>query len=179
MRDPIYHGTAVGHANHSAQFWPAPEKTEVLRYLLDHTPDPFDLANHGRRDRLADLAARDPAIARTAAAIALLVRAYAAFNARDLDAALPCLHPSVDWPDALEGGRLHGPAAVRAYWTRQWSTINPKVEPLYFRPDEAGHLVVEVHQIVRTPTGDLVSDQQVTHAYHLEDGLIRQMRIQP
>jgi len=26
----------------------------------------------------------------------------------------------VDWPNGMEGGRVHGHAEVRAYWTRQW-----------------------------------------------------------
>jgi ketosteroid isomerase-like protein len=44
----------------------------------------------------------------------LLRRAYAAFNARDLDAALALMHPDVDWPNAIEGGRVAGRPDVRA-----------------------------------------------------------------
>ena len=33
---------------------------------------------------------------------------YAAFNARDIDAALAGMHPEVDWPNGWEGGRVHG-----------------------------------------------------------------------
>jgi hypothetical protein len=50
----------------------------------------------------------------------LLRRAYEAFNARDLDGALAPMHPDVDWPNAIEGGRVHGHAAVRAYWAAQF-----------------------------------------------------------
>jgi ketosteroid isomerase-like protein len=41
-------------------------------------------------------------------------RLYAAFNARDLDAVLDQLAEDVSWPNAWEGGRVNGRAAVRA-----------------------------------------------------------------
>ena len=50
----------------------------------------------------------------------LLKGAYAAFNRRDLETALALLYPEVEWANGLEGGTVHGPEAVRAYWTRQW-----------------------------------------------------------
>ena len=34
----------------------------------------------------------------------LLQKLYAAFNARDIDAVLPALHPDVDWPNGWEVG---------------------------------------------------------------------------
>jgi hypothetical protein len=43
----------------------------------------------------------------------LLTRTYGAFNARDIDAVLAVLHPEVDWPNGMEGGRVHGHAAER------------------------------------------------------------------
>jgi ketosteroid isomerase-like protein len=59
----------------------------------------------------------------------IISAAYVAFNARDLDAAIALMHPEVDWPNAWEGGRVHGRAAVRDYWQRQFATISSKVEP--------------------------------------------------
>ena len=50
----------------------------------------------------------------------LLRRAYAAFNARDIDAVLSMMHPNVEWPNAMEGGYVYGHDGVREYWTRQW-----------------------------------------------------------
>jgi hypothetical protein len=41
---------------------------------------------------------------------------YAAFNARDIGSPLTALADDVDWPNAWEGGRLRGTAAVRDYW---------------------------------------------------------------
>lgn len=74
---------------------------------------------------------------------------YAAFNARDIDAALAAMAPDVAWPRAFKGGFVQGPQAVGAYWTEQWSEISPHVEPEAFYPEEAGQVLVEVHQVVR------------------------------
>ena len=109
----------------------------------------------------------------------LLTRAYMAFNARDLDAALATMHPDVDWPNGWEGGRVTGHAGVREYWTRQWAAIDPHVEPVAFATDELGRIVVTVHTIVRELTGAVVSDGMVKHVYTFEDDLVRSMEIQP
>jgi hypothetical protein len=107
----------------------------------------------------------------------LLRRAYDAFNARDIDAALALARPDVDWPNGMEGGREHGHAAVRAYWTRQFGLIDSRVEPVRFRPDDEGRIVVDVHQVVRDLAGNLVSEGEVQHVYKLRDGLIERMDI--
>ena len=106
-----------------------------------------------------------------------LISAYEAFNARDIDRALAAMHRDVQWPNGMEGGWLHGRDAVRAYWTRQWSMIDPRVEPRRFRMDDGGRVVVDVHQVVRDRAGTIVTDQMVQHVYDLEDGLIRRMEI--
>src|SRR3546814_11112882 len=62
--------------------------------------------------------------------IQLLRAAYAAFNARDIDAALALMTPDVAWPRAFKGGFVRGHEEVRAYWTEQWSEIDPHVEPV-------------------------------------------------
>ena len=110
---------------------------------------------------------------------ALLQKAYAAFNARDIDAALETMKPDVEWPNGMEGGAVHGHEGVRAYWTRQWGMINPHVDPVSFNPDSSGRIVVGVHQVVRDLAGNLLTDRMVEHIYSLEDGLIRSMEIRP
>lgn len=50
----------------------------------------------------------------------VITQAYHAFNAHDIDAVLAVLDPDVEWANGLEGGYVHGHAAVRAYRTRQW-----------------------------------------------------------
>jgi hypothetical protein len=107
----------------------------------------------------------------------LLENAYAAFNARDIDAVLNAMHADVVWPNGMEGGNVYGHSGVRDYWTRQWGLIDPHVEPLRFEADEAGRIVVDVHQIVRDRTGNIMVDEIVQHVYSIEDGLVRSMEI--
>jgi len=108
---------------------------------------------------------------------ALLQRAYAAFNARDLDGALATMQPDVVWPNGMEGGFVNGHEGVRAYWTRQWGMIDPRVDPVSFTEDESGRIVVSVHQVVRELSGKVLLDRMVEHVYTLKDGLIQQMDI--
>ena len=102
---------------------------------------------------------------------------YADFNAHDIDAVLAHLHPDVDWPNGWEGGRVHGHAEVRDYWTRQFAAINATVEPVGFTEDAEGRVAVEVQQTVKDLAGNVVSDGRVTHVYTLRDGLVTRMDI--
>jgi ubiquinone/menaquinone biosynthesis C-methylase UbiE len=107
----------------------------------------------------------------------MLENAYRAFNARDIDTALTTMHADVEWPNGMEGGSVHGHDGVRAYWTRQWGVIDPRVEPLRIHTGDDGRIEVEVHQLVRDPAGRVVKDEMVQHAYRVEGGLIRSMEI--
>lgn len=107
----------------------------------------------------------------------LLHATYKAFNARQIDDVLANLHPLVDWPNGIEGGRIHGRENVRAYWIRQWNMINPRVEPVNIRQDESGQTDVEVHQVVRDLAGNLLVDQTVHHVYTIQNGLVEKMEI--
>lgn len=107
----------------------------------------------------------------------LLMSAYSAFNARDIDAVLAVMHPEVDWPNGWEGGRVYGHQGVRDYWTRQWGAIDPHVEPVGFDTDEAGRAVVKVRQVIRDLEGNVISEGMVEHVYLIEGGLIKSMEI--
>jgi ketosteroid isomerase-like protein len=108
----------------------------------------------------------------------LLRAAYAAFNSRDIDAALVLMTPDVAWPMAFKGGFVRGPEEVRTYWTEQWSEIDPHVEPVGFSGEEGG-ILVEVHQVVRALDGAVLADDRVWHRFTLEDGLIKAMEVVP
>ena len=73
---------------------------------------------------------------------------YDAFNARDVDAVLNAVTDDVDWPNAWEGGRIHGKPAMRSYWTRQWAEIDPRVEPVEVAERDDGRVAVAVEQTV-------------------------------
>ena len=115
----------------------------------------------------------------TAPEIELLRAAYTAFNARDIDAVLALMTPDVVWPKAFKGGFVRGPEEVRTYWTEQWSEINPHVEPVAFYPDDAGRILVEVHQVVRDLAGAVLADEHVGHRFTLTHGLIQAMEVSP
>jgi hypothetical protein len=111
--------------------------------------------------------------------IELLRAAYAAFNARDIDAALVTMSPHVAWPKAFKGGFARGHQEVRAYWTEQWSEIDPHVEPVSFRPECAGDILADVHQVVRDLSGTVLVDEHVSHRFTIEDRLIQAMEVCP
>ncbi len=107
----------------------------------------------------------------------ILRRAYDAFNARDVEAVIVLMHPEVDWPNGMDGGRVRGHSAVRDYWQRQFGMIDSRVEPRGFDTDCLGRVVVDVHQVVRDTAGNLLSEGAVQHVYSIRDGLIEQMEI--
>jgi|GEM_PF-430236 len=111
--------------------------------------------------------------------IQLLHAAYTAFNARDIDSALALMTPDVAWPKAFKGGFVRGQEEVRAYWTEQWSEIDPHVEPVGFHPKEGGKIMVEVRQVVRDLAGAVLADEHVGHCFSFADGLIRAMEVCP
>lgn len=108
----------------------------------------------------------------------LVKKAYTAFNARDIDMAFSTMHPDVQWPKAFEGGYVSGQNEIREYWTRQWTEINPNVEPVGFNERQDGTLEITVHQIVKDLQGNLMFDGTVKHIYTLKDGLLRRMDIE-
>jgi ketosteroid isomerase-like protein len=104
---------------------------------------------------------------------------YASFNARNIDGVLAATTADVDWPNAWEGGRLSGHDQVRDYWTRQWAQIDPRVEPVSITTRSDGRVAVEVSQVIRSPAGELLSEDRVWHVYELRDGLISRMDVEP
>lgn len=105
-------------------------------------------------------------------------KAYSSFNSRNIEKALSTMQKDFQWSKAWEGGYISGHNEIRAYWTRQWTEINPKVEPVDFRERENGSLEVKVHQNVKDLQGNLMFDGIVKHVYTFEDGLIKTMDIE-
>lgn len=113
----------------------------------------------------------------SASDIGRLRETYAAFNSRDIDAALALITPDVEWPRAFKGGFVQGPQAVRAYWTEQWGEINPHVEPVSFDQESPDRIMVKVHLVVRDMAGAVLADEYVGHRFTMERGLIRRMEV--
>jgi hypothetical protein len=112
-----------------------------------------------------------------ATTLALIRAAYAAFNSRDIDAVLALMTPDVEWPRAFKGGFVQGKAEIGAYWTQQWSEIDPHVEPTAFYPVDDTHVNVLVRQVVRGLKGEVLGDEDVGHRFTIHDGLIQRMDI--
>ena len=108
----------------------------------------------------------------------LIQKAYAAFNARDIDTALTTFHTDVQWPKAFEGGYASGHDEIRTYWTKQWTEINPHVEPVALNERQNRTWEVTVHQMVKDLQGNSLFDGTVKHVYTLQDGLVRRMDIE-
>lgn len=111
--------------------------------------------------------------------VQLLRAAYAAFNARNFDAAFVTMASDVAWPRAFKGGVVRGHQEIQAYWKEQWSEIDPHVEPVSFYPEGAGRILVDVHQVVRDLNGVILGDEHVGHRFTIEDGLIQAMEVCP
>ena len=76
----------------------------------------------------------------------IINEAYLNFNKRNIDAILLLMSEDVLWPNGWEGGYVKGHKEVREYWTRQWNSINPIVEPMTIK--ENNKYETEVHQVV-------------------------------
>jgi hypothetical protein len=98
-----------------------------------------------------------------------IAQAYSAFNQRNIDGALALMSDSVSWPKASEGGRVVGKDEIRAYWSRQWIEFDPHVDPLEVLDQGAGRIHVRVHQLVKSLSGDVLSDSEVWHVYTISN----------
>jgi ketosteroid isomerase-like protein len=111
------------------------------------------------------------------AEVELLKRVYIQFNSRDIEAVLAAMHEDVMWANGMEGGHVHGRDEVRSYWTRQWTMMDPHVEPVRFTNGPDGEVVVEVNQVVHDLNGNLLADRTVSHVFRIENGLIERFDI--
>lgn len=107
---------------------------------------------------------------------------YERFNAKDIDGVLAFLSDDVAWANGMDGGYVHGHDGIRAYWTRQWSVVDPTVEPVRFDQGADGTVVARVKQTIRDLEGNPVQekglrDKTVTHIFHFADGKVARFDI--
>ena len=108
----------------------------------------------------------------------LVAKLYRGFNSRDIDTVLEALAENVAWANGMDGGHVHGREAVRAYWTQQWATIDPHVEPMAVAERGDGSTTVEVHQLVKDLEGKLLLDEKVRHVFHIHGGCVTRFDIE-
>lgn len=97
---------------------------------------------------------------------------------RDIEAVLSQMTADVDWPNAWEGGRVHGHEGVRDYWSRQWASIDTRVEPVAFSARADGSIAVEAHLLARGLDGALLSEGRVVHVYSFRAELVAGMDVE-
>lgn len=115
-----------------------------------------------------------------AAQEALLRRMYEVFSTDGREAFMQrCLAPDVDWPNVLDGVRLHGLEAVRAYWARQFATGHPLVRLEGLRRDADGEAVVATVRLgMRDSSGERWAEETVEHVYRFDGaGLVTRMDV--
>jgi len=117
--------------------------------------------------------------------VEVLQRIYQRFNARDIDGVLAALTDDVVWANGMDGGYVHGPEALREYWTRQWSLVSPHVDPVAFHHAADGAIVAEVRQTIRDLDGSPLEgqthglkDKTVGHVFRFREGKVARFDIQ-
>ncbi|NPD65550.1 nuclear transport factor 2 family protein [Lichenicola cladoniae] len=117
--------------------------------------------------------------------VAILVRIYDCFNARNIGGVLAVLTDDVTWANGMDGSHVHGHVALHDYWTRQWTTVSPHVEPLAFHRTADGAIVAEVRQSVRDLSGNPLQEQAhglkdktVQHSFRFRAGKVARFDIQ-
>jgi hypothetical protein len=77
----------------------------------------------------------------------------------------------------LSAADIHGKEEIRTYWSRQWKEFDAHVEPIAVIDRGAGKIDIRVHQLVKSLSGDVLSDSGVWHRYTVADGRIERMDI--
>src|SRR4029077_9385574 len=87
--------------------------------------------------------------------------------------------------NGMDGGHVYGREAVRAYWTRQWTMVSPRVEPVSFHRTADGAIIAEVQQSVRDLEGKPLQgqthglkDKTVGHVFRFREGKVARFDIQ-
>lgn len=103
---------------------------------------------------------------------------WTALNHQDFEAGLRLLHPDVDWQDIIDGGRLNGIAAVRAYWARINALLTSDSSPITYRLIGEDRIAARMLHSVRDKQGKLWTEEALTQAFTFRDGLIIRMDLE-
>lgn len=110
----------------------------------------------------------------------IVLAAYEAYNARDIDSLQSFMTEDVDWPNgtAVKGDpRLHGPAALREYWREQWTRTRTYDEPTDVTVEPDGRVKVRLAQVVTDLEGTEVSRGSFDYYFTLTGALISRLDI--
>jgi ketosteroid isomerase-like protein len=102
---------------------------------------------------------------------------YEAFNARDIERAIRLMRPDVVWPDAVNGGFVHGHEGVRRHWEDVFDRFDPQIDLEDLGTGPAGTWVAQVRQTTRSDQG--TQEDLLTHVFQFENGRIRRLDVVP
>ena len=105
----------------------------------------------------------------------ILLFAYHAYNARDVDGLLGMVTPDVNWPN--EDARLHGPEALRKYWRKQWTETSTHDQPTCITEEPDGRYKVSLNQVVRNLEGAEISRGTFEYVFELRGDRIARLDI--
>ena len=105
----------------------------------------------------------------------LLLRAFTAYNAQDVDGLLTLVSDDVDWPDGSQ--RLQGKAALRSYWSAQWTRTHTHDQPLQIDRQADGRVAVRLTRVVRSLDGRILQDGTFDYVFRLKASCIVRLDI--
>jgi ketosteroid isomerase-like protein len=101
---------------------------------------------------------------------------YKAFNDRDVGTLMDAMHPDVDWPNFLEGGRVRGRDALRQYWSEQFAMVQPEASPIEMLEVSGDRIVVRLHYLIKAMEGGGVwTDEITSNTFTFADDLVLSM----
>lgn len=106
----------------------------------------------------------------------LLLRAFAAYNAQDVEGLLALVSDDVDWPDGLH--RLQGHGALRGYWTAQWLRTRTHDQPLQLSRRADGRVAVRLTRVVRSLDGRVLDHGTFDYVFRLDASHIVRLDIE-
>ncbi len=109
---------------------------------------------------------------------ALLTKVFEAYNRRDFATLLSFLTPDIDWPDQVNGGRLVGLEAVKAYWDDYSRSIQVDLAPMTFTALPDGRIAVDTNRIVRNLSGQIWSDSHVRQIFTLRGDKVARLDVE-
>lgn len=105
----------------------------------------------------------------------LLLRFHKALDGKDVETVMALLHPEADVPNQLDGRRVQGGAALRAYYVRAFGLVSSENTPTAFHARPDGTMEVRIHHHVTSLDGALWHDGPVDYRFTFRDGLISRL----
>jgi ketosteroid isomerase-like protein len=112
--------------------------------------------------------------------LALVRRCYELYDSGDLDGALECLHPDVEWDTTLllDGTVVHGRENVGEFWRGLWESLPFWHEDKNYLP--AGDRVLVLARIVGRGRGSGIEiGDPCAYLWEIEAGLGRRVKFFP